>query len=168
MINVNIIAILVSPVIAVLVSIWVQNRKEKKLKRFFIFSSLMSTRHLVAPSDEIVRALNMIDVVFCDEEKIRQLWREYFEMVHNPNTINLWNDKKLELLTEMAKVVGYKKSISMIDVKRVYYPVGLAEDAMRARAISEEFLRALREGKGLQVVPKDESKEAPAPSGVKK
>ena len=165
---ISIIAIAVSPVIAVLVSIGVQTWLEKRRMRLFIFSSLMSTRHQLAHSDEIVRSLNMIDVVFSKKKKIRQLWREYFEMLHAPETMNLWNDKKLELITEMAKVVGYKKSITMMDVKRVYAPVGMAEDLQRAKELSDELLRVLRETKGMQVVPKAESKEAPAPSEVKK
>lgn len=107
--NVNIIAILVSPVIAVLVSIWVQNWIEKLRMRRSIFASLMSTRHHMAHSDEIVRALNMIDVVFFDQEKIRKLWREYFEMLHNPSTFDLWDKKKGELITEMAKIAKIRK-----------------------------------------------------------
>jgi len=69
----TIIAILVSPAIAVLVSMWIQNRKEKRQHKRYIFASLMSTRHQVI-SDEIVRALNMIDVVFHDKKKARRLW----------------------------------------------------------------------------------------------
>ncbi len=69
MTTMTIIAILLSPVTAVLISIWVQDRREKRQQKRFIFSSLMSTRHQIV-SDEFVRALNMIDVVFHDEKKV--------------------------------------------------------------------------------------------------
>ena len=165
---INIIAIVVSPLIAVLVSIWVQNWLETRRARRNIFANLMSTRHHVAHSDEIVRALNMIDVVFHNQEKVRKLWREYFEMLHSKETIPLWDKKKGELITEMAKVVGFGKQITLQDIERVYAPVGQAEDLKRTRELGDELLRVLKESKGLQVVPKAESKETPAPPEVKK
>jgi hypothetical protein len=169
----NILAILASPVIAVRVSVWLQNRKEKRHMRMFIFSSLMSTRHQVAQTDEIVRALNMIDVVFCDQKKIRSLWREYLDMLsdtalNNPTGWGLQNVKRKELIAEMAKVVGYEKEITLKDIERVYSPLGLFEEAMRTGALQAELLRVLKETKGLQVVPRDETKESPAPSEGKK
>jgi hypothetical protein len=170
---VNVLAILASPVIAVWVSVRLQDRKEKRHMRMFIFSSLMSTRHQVAQTDEIVRALNMIDVVFCDQEKIRNLWREYLDMLsdaglNNPTGWESRNVKRKELIAEMAKVVGYGKEITLKDVERVYSFVGLFEESMRMKALGDELLRVLKETKGLQVVPRDESKEAAAPSEVKK
>lgn len=42
---ITIIAIVLSPAIAVLVSIWVQSQGEKRRNKKFIFSNLMSTRH---------------------------------------------------------------------------------------------------------------------------
>lgn len=165
---VNILAIALSPLIAVRVSVWLQTRKEKRLMRMNIFMSLMSTRHHIAPIDETVRSLNMIDVVFCDEEKIKKLWREYFEMLYNPPSSSLWEKKKFELITEMAKVLGFKKEITLQDVERVYSPVGMSEDWKRAREILDELLRVLKESKGLQIVPKAESKEVSAPLEAKK
>ncbi len=102
MTSMTIIAILLSPVTAVLISIWVQDRREKRQQKKFIFSSLMSTRHQIV-SDEIVRALNMIDVVFHDKEKVRKLWHEYYDMLYNRGIDNPtgWEQqktKKLELV----------------------------------------------------------------------
>lgn len=159
---ITIIAIALSPAIAVLVSIWVQSWREKRQQKRYIFASLMSTRHRVI-SDEIVRALNMIDVVFHDNKKVRQLWHEYYDMLHNTGLNNpvgwkQWNTKKVELITEIAKVVGYAKEITHIDADRVYMPAGLSEDALRAREIAGEQLRILREKRGLQQV----SKKPPA------
>ena len=156
---ITIIAIVLSPAIAVLVSIWVQSQGEKRRNKKFIFSNLMSTRHQVI-SDEIVRALNMIDVVFRDKEKVRELWREYYDMLYTKGID--WKQldtKRLELITEMAKVVGYGKKITHIDVDRVYTPVGLSEDRERMRKIGEELLRVLQESGGLQIVPKEKPKK---------
>jgi len=159
---ITIIAIALSPAIAVLVSIWVQYWREKRQHKKLIFSSLMSSRHQVI-SDEIVRALNIIDVVFYNEKKVRKLWHEYYDMLLNEGLNNPtgWEQRKtknLELITEMAKVVGYGKEITHIDVNRVYMPVGLSEDALRSREIGMEFLRVLKESGGLRKVPKEQPK----------
>ena len=126
----------------------------------------MSTRHQ-SVTHEIVRALNMIDVVFSDKKKVRKLWREYYDMLHNtglkgPTGREQWKTKKRELILEMAKVVGYGKEITLLDVERVYMPVGLSEDDARARGIldglSEKFKRQ-PEGQKDQSGKTDEKKE---------
>jgi len=152
---ITIIAIALSPAIAVLIAIWAQSRGEKQRNKKLIFSSLMSTRHQIY-SDEIVRALNMIDVVFRDKERVRELWREYYDMLYTKGID--WKQvdtKRLELITEMAKVVGYGKKISHIDVDRVYTPVGLSEDALRMKDIGNELLRVLKESGGLKITSKE-------------
>jgi hypothetical protein len=66
--------------------------------------------------------------------------------------------KNLEMLTAMAKDVGYGKSISHLDIDRVYYPEGLGKQNERAEAISNELLRVLKGSEGLAVSPRTESK----------
>ena len=156
---ITIIAIALSPAIAVLIAIWAQSRGEKQRNKKLIFSSLMSTRHQIY-SDEIVRALNMIDVVFRDKKKVRELWRKYYDMLYTQGID--WkqvNIKRLELITEMAKVVGYGKKITHIDVDRVYTPVGLSEDRERMKKIGEELLRVLQESGGLRIEPKESAEK---------
>lgn len=140
----TLVAIGVSPVIAVLVSVWLQDRKERRAQKLMILGALIGTRHNPV-SDETVRALNLIDVVFHDNAKIRQLWREYFDMLSNQGLENPagWaqrQKKNLEMITEMAKALGYKKTITHLDVDRVYYPVGLGEQARKNAAVLDGFL----------------------------
>lgn len=117
----------------------------------------MSTRHSPINS-EIVRALNMIDVVFCDDKNVRKLWREYYDILNTPKfNSSTAKTKNLELITEMAKVIGYGKEISAIDVDRVYYPVGLGEYDRRSEEIANELLRVLKASGGLQVTTKNDS-----------
>jgi len=156
---ITIIAIALSPAIAVLISIWVQSQGEKRRNKKFIFGNLMSTRHQVI-SDEIVRALNMIDVVFRDKKKVRKLWREYYDMLYTKGID--WKQldtKRLELITEMAKVVGHGKKITHIDVDRVYRPIGLSEDAIKMKDIGTELLRVLKESGGLRIEPKESAEK---------
>lgn len=154
----NITAVLLSPVIAVLVTLWYQHRKERRDAKRWILSTLLATRH--SPIlDETVRALNLIDLAFHDSAKVRALWHEYFDMLNNeglqnPNGWSQRQKKNLELITEMARVLGYGNEISHLDVDRVYYPVGLGEQAKRGQEISDELLRVLRGTQGLVVTPK--------------
>ena len=156
--GINIAAILISPIIAVVISIWLQNRKEQRGQKLSIFSTLIATRHALI-SEEPVRALNMIDVVFHDCPNVRQLWHEYFGMLNNEglNNPNGWKQrqaKNLEMITAMAKVLGYGQAITHLDIDRVYYPTGLGTQSQRAEEIANELLRVLKASGGLQVNPK--------------
>lgn len=62
--------------------------------------------------------------------------------------------KNLEMITEMARVLGYGKEITHLDVDRVYYPVGLSQQSQRSQEISDELLRVLRGSHGLLVAPR--------------
>jgi len=81
--TISILAILLSPVIAVGVTLWFQRRKDRRDAKLWILNTLMQTRHHGPASDEKVRAFNMIDVVFRKSPKVRELWHEYFGMLNN-------------------------------------------------------------------------------------
>lgn len=153
---VNIIAILASPLVAVLVSAYLQKSKEKKDIKMRILAALISTRHTPV-SEEAVRSLNLIDVVFSKDKAVRDLWHEYYEMLHNKGLDNetghqTWQKKKLELIKEMAKAVGYGEEISHLDIDRVYIPVGLGKSWERNEELANEFLRVLKNTEALQLI----------------
>lgn len=160
MVWVSILAILLSPVVAVLVTVYLQSRREKRNQKLWIFNTLIGTRH--SPIiDENVRALNMIDVVFHDSQRVRELWHEYFNMLGNEGLNNPqgWaqrQKKNLEMITEMAKVLGYGEAITHLDVDRVYYPIGLGAQSQKAQEIAEELLRVLKASGGIQFAPRGE------------
>lgn len=151
----SIVAVLMSPVVAVLVTLWHQHRKERRDSKRWILTTLLAMRHSPI-MDESVRALNLIDIVFHDSRSVRTLWREYFDMLNNeglnnPSGWTLRQKKHLEMITEMAHALGYGKEITHLDVDRVYYPVGLGEQAKRGQQISDELLRVLKGTQGLAV-----------------
>ncbi len=95
---------------------------------------------------------------------VRELWHEYYDMLYNRGLDNPigWEQqktKKLELVHEIAKVVGYGKKITHIDVDRVYMPVRLSEDVQRTRELGIELLRVLKESAGLKIVPQEPPEE---------
>lgn len=156
---VNIIALLFSPIIAVLITVYLQNIKDKRREKYQIFMTLMATRNR-PPTEEITRALNMIDVVFCKDKKIRRLWGEYFGMLCNEGLNNPvgWKQreqKNLEMITAIAENIGYKNEISSLDVDRVYLPIGLKDQLDSAAEIVSELKRVLKATKALSVLPKE-------------
>lgn len=80
-------AILLSPAIALGVSLWAQHSKERRDAKRWVLTTLLSTRHSQI-TDESVRALNLIDAVFYNSPTVRTLWREYFEMLGNEGLNN--------------------------------------------------------------------------------
>jgi hypothetical protein len=155
----SVLAVLLSPFIAVLVSAWLQDRKERKQQQLSILWSLIATRHEIF-SPEAVRALNVIDLVFHDRRSVRQLWREYYEMVCNEGLNNELGyaqrrNKNLELVTEMANVLGYGKQISHLDVDRVYIPNSVVNQFNQNQELWTELLRVLRATGHFDVSPRD-------------
>lgn len=162
----NILAILLSPIVAVLVSMYIQHRKERRDAKRWIVTTLFATRHSQV-NDETVRALNLIDIVFHDSPSVRQLWHEYLDMqcnegLSNPQGYSQRQKKNLEMITEMARVLGYGREITHLDVDRVYSPVGLGNQVQRSQEISDELLRVLKGTQGVQVTPKADPAALPA------
>lgn len=161
-------AVLLSPVIAVGVTLWYQGRKERRGSKFWVFNTLIGARHSPL-SDQNLRALNLIDVVFHDDGDVRRLWHEYYDMLNNAGLNNpagfaTRQKKNLEMLTKMAATLGYKATITHLDVDRVYYPVALAEQAARNQELSElgpRFFRSLNELLAKQGRPADHHQAAP-------
>ena len=95
----TLVAIVASPLIAVLVTTHLQNRKERRAQKVWLLSTLIGTRHNPV-SDETIRALNLIDVVFHDAPRVRVLWHEYYDMLNNAGLNNpvgweQWKQKNL-------------------------------------------------------------------------
>jgi hypothetical protein len=155
---ISIIAILLSPVIAVLVTLFWQTKNAAINQKRKVFEILMANRHAIF-AEFSVRAFNMIDTVFYKDDSVRKLWHELFGMLNNQglDNPNGWGErakKNLELLTEMAKVLKYGNKITHLDVDRVYNPTGLYEAKERGDQISKELLRVLKSSGGLHVTPK--------------
>ena len=143
----GLIAVLVSPLIAVLVSLWLQDRKEQRQRQLAILGALLAARHEVVSAD-VVRSLNLIDLVFHDKDSVRGLWHEYFDMLsneglNNPLGFEQRKKKNLELITEMARTLGFGGALGYLDVDRVYSPVGAWNQYERNEQVQAELLRVL-------------------------
>ena len=117
---------LISGLLASVLTLWWQDKSRIKNKKMQIFETLMAGRYMVF-SQESVNAMNSIDVIFYKDEKVRQAYKDFInETEKKPETNPNIGDKYLKLLEEMAKVLGYE-NIHWDDIKRSYYPNGLAD-----------------------------------------
>ena len=71
---INISAIICSPVIAVLVGRFLQDREKNRNDKMEIFKILMMNRGL-GWSYENAKALNIIEIVFADDDNVLKQWK---------------------------------------------------------------------------------------------
>ena len=66
---VNVIALIVVPILAVIIGQHLQNKAEKRKDKMQIFKVLMTSR-IYGWTPESVHCLNLIDVVFSDDKRL--------------------------------------------------------------------------------------------------
>lgn len=125
----NLIAIIVAPIAAVLIGQWLQDRSEKRKDKLDIFKTLMISRNGWSP--ESVRALNIIDIVFSDDDTVKSCWKAYYDRlcVDDPTDADLKKIKTAQekLLEAMAVSLGYKDKITWETIQNPYVPKGMVE-----------------------------------------
>ena len=140
----NILGIIIAPIIAVLVGRWLQDRADKRNDKMSVFKAAMTYRYSLTP--EAVHALNSIPIVYAKEEEVRKCWRALYEdlCIQNANELQIKkrNDDLYKLLESMAKVLGYKDSITWQDIQNPYVPVGIT-NAINNNAILQGEMVAL-------------------------
>lgn len=72
-ITMEIAAIIIGPLVAVLITVWLQRRHQKYDAKLRLFTTLMIHRKSNPPAFDWVNALNLIDVVFEDDQEIVRL-----------------------------------------------------------------------------------------------
>ncbi len=151
---ITIVAIVVGPIIAVIITRIVDDRRHARQRRWEIFRDLMKHR-LTALSPEFVGALNVVEVVFHDDKIVIESWRKlqvnYGLGGQNPTEEELRpifeERKKLtaKMLDTMARNLGIK--IEQLDIfSGGYAPRGWFDEDAKTREMREELLKKLREG----------------------
>lgn len=141
---INIAAIILGPVTAVCITLWIQSRKEKRESKNRVFLLLMAHRKTNPPTFEWANALNVVDVVFADVPGVVRLWHDYYAQICSPNVD--WhnaNHKYIEMLHAMARTLGYN-TISQTDIDKFYSPQAHGNQAQLNVALQIELLRVLK------------------------
>ena len=136
-----VIAILISPLLAVQVQKWLDAYRDKKKRKKEVFYALMATR-AAKVSGEHVSALNRIDIEWFGrhifgihhrtkiEREVLAAWKQYFDHLNTPpDTVGglpVWVAKGTELFTDLlysiSESLGY--DFDKVTLKRgVYSPI---------------------------------------------
>lgn len=150
---INVLAIVLGPIIAVLITLVYQSDKEKRDSKTRLFLTLMANRKAFPPTISWVESLNLIDVVFSKNRKVVSLWHEYYDCLHESTTDYTKREHKyIELLSEMAKVIGYK-NLQQTDIDKFYSPMAHGNQNELNAKVQKEFLRVLENTESLNVNP---------------
>lgn len=139
----NLIAIIIIPIAAVLIAQWLQNRAEKRKDKMQIFKALMTSR-IYGWTPESVNALNVIDIVFANDKSVRAAWKDLNDKynVSDPDEQHL---KKIQLaqyklLEAIANSLGYKDKITWETIQNPYMPVGMANQIEAQKICNKHIL----------------------------
>lgn len=140
---INVVAILLAPIVSVVIGQKLQDRSKKRQDKMEIFKELMTSR-VYGWTNSSVQALNIIDVVFAEDKKVREQWKKYYDSlcIGNPTEIDLKriDIEKYKLLEIMAKSLGYKDKITWETIHNPYMPKGLCDSILQQQQYQNEQL----------------------------
>lgn len=126
----NLIAIFIIPVVAVIVGQHLQNRAEIRKDKMHIFKVLMTSR-IYGWTQESVHCLNIIDIVFADDKKVRDAWKDLYDKycAENPDEtqIKKIQNAQYKLLETIANSLGYKDKVTWETIQNPYIPKGMVQ-----------------------------------------
>ena len=131
---IGILAVIFSPIIAVLVTKYIQDRENKRKDKMEIFKVLMTGR--IYPGWDIasVHALNIIEIVFSEDKNVISQWKNYYNATCTDNYQNI-KIQQTKLLEEIGKTLGYKEKISWETIEKPYIPKWLDERITKEKNI---------------------------------
>lgn len=130
-------ATFLGPIFAVLVTRYIDWKRESKNRRLYIFRTLMATRRAQLTTEHVT-ALNLIEVDFHGEQQILKAWKEYFENlrvdVRDANKTERAYAERPALLTKLLREIA----------KVMHYPIeqlDIMEGGYAPQAVADNFLR---------------------------
>ena len=138
----NLIAIIVIPIVAVLIGQHLQNRAEIRKDKMHIFKVLMTSR-IYGWTQESVYCLNIIDIVFSDDQKVRNAWKDLYDKycVQNPDETQLKKiqNAQYKLLDTIASSLGYKDIVTWETIQNPYIPEGMRRQQQEQAASQQAY-----------------------------
>jgi hypothetical protein len=148
---ITVIALVVGPVSAVIITLWYQRRSERRAAKRQLFVALMAHRK-AAPTPEWVNALNLIDVIYADDSEVVELWhRLYDTLTTQPFNNQQFGHQYINLLSNMARSLGYR-SLQQTDIDKFYAPQALGDQATLQVETQKEWLRVLKATPNLREI----------------
>ena len=163
----TLIGIVIGPIAAVLITLWVDGRRRKREQQAQVMRLLLNSRHL--PSDpSYTIAINSIPVEFNSSKRVMGAWHSYIDCVRykatTENAAASYEDvraKQTKLIFEVMRSLGYK--LAETDIQNSAYAAGGFIDRdnvfMEAWRAWPRIANALELQVGLTSVADDEGKK---------
>jgi hypothetical protein len=115
---------------------------EQRRLKLWVFTTLMQERAMIWSADS-VRALNLIDIIFKDNQQVREAWAELYLAYGTKDIPSHVQEERLRaLLKAMASDLDLNSGLRLDDFGRVYYPNALAEEnAVRRMEVQQALQR---------------------------
>lgn len=143
---INVVAIVATPIVAVLVGQKLQEKAKLREDKMQIFKALMTAR-VYGWTVESVHSLNVIDIVFADDKKVRAAWKELFNRyaIQNPTELDRDTTAKAEykLIETIGISLGYKDKITWETIQSPYIPKGLINQMSKNNQTQDNFSEAI-------------------------
>jgi uncharacterized protein DUF6680 len=155
---VNVIAValatLLSPLIALQVSRRLDERKERRGRRMWIFRTLMATRAERVTAAH-VNALNSIDIEFKGERRVVEAWKAYHDHLGDRDmNRETWGTRSEDLFIDLLHELGesLKYHFDKVHLRRgIYTPEAHGRNAEDAEIIREALVAIAKGERGLKV-----------------
>jgi hypothetical protein len=160
---VTILALLVGPILAVLVTRYMDDFRAKRERRMLVFRTLMRTRRMQLSADH-VGALNLVEIEFHGEAPIIDAWKDYFSNLSGPaitvttpqaeveKFLRIRSNLLTKLLHALAKSLKFR--MEQLDIfEGGYAPSGWFNDETQVREIRTLTLEVLRGLRALPITP---------------
>lgn len=156
---ISILAVIVAPIASVIIAQKLQERASLRKDKMDLFKTLMMARN--GWTVESVRALNILDIVYSDDNKVRAAWRKYYDRLcvdDNPTETELKKiqEAQYELLETMAVSLGYKNKITWKTIQNPYKPKGMIEAEKNQQAFQNGQLAVAQYA--MNMIMKDNSR----------
>ena len=140
----TIVAILLGPVLAVLITRWIDNWRAQRARKLDVFRALMRTRGMPLHWDH-VGALNLVEVEFIKHPEVLKAWNGYLRHLGedlppierkdlHDQLAREREELRTKLISEIAKVLGIK--VEQLEIlKGNYVPQGWADEEWEQRLV---------------------------------
>lgn len=145
----QVLAVAIIPLVVWLAGNSYEKKRSKIESKRNLFFTLMRNRKSLVTTKDKVDAFNLIDVVYQDDRRVRQAWKDYLDAL-NPNSPNFQNSNAylLDLLSEMAQSLGYKE-LKQTEIDRFYEPQAFIDEWNSSKKIQSELMRVLDSSKSF-------------------
>ena len=138
---INLAAIIIIPIVAVVIGQFLQNRSEKRKDKMRVFTHLMSYRALGYVDINSVNILNSVPIIFYNDEEVIRSYSAYTKSLNiKPEDAQQKQkeieDNKTKMLIAMSKALGYKK-IDWETIQNPYIPKGLLQAMSEQQSIMQ-------------------------------